>query len=116
MTVDAAIVPALRADPAFAALRRSLEDLRRSEETLRRLTRRQAEIREEERRRLGLDLNPMETSYYLSRRALRVATKSRMPLWQDRIFIWLARHTNDASQYFRIPTDRAIEVGTQIAI
>ena len=68
------------------------------------------------RRRLGLDLNPMETSYYLSRRALRVATKSRMPLWQDRVFIWLARHTNDASQYFRIPTDRAIEVGTQIAI
>jgi KUP system potassium uptake protein len=68
------------------------------------------------RRRLGLELNPMETSYYLSRRALRVATRSQMPLWQDRIFIWLARHTNDASQYFRIPTDRAIEVGTQIAI
>lgn len=68
------------------------------------------------RRRLGLELNPMETSYYLSRRALRVATRSQMPLWQDFIFIWLARHTNDASQYFRIPTDRAIEVGTQIAI
>lgn len=42
---------------AEEALRRSLEDLRRSEETLRRLTRRQAEIREEERRRLGLDLH-----------------------------------------------------------
>jgi PAS domain S-box-containing protein len=42
---------------AEEALRRSLEDLKRSEETLRRLSRRQAEIREEERRRLGLDLH-----------------------------------------------------------
>jgi PAS domain S-box-containing protein len=39
------------------ALRRSLEDLKNSEDTLRRLTRRQAQIREEERRRLGLDLH-----------------------------------------------------------
>jgi len=42
---------------AEEALRRSLDDLKRSEDTLRRLTRRQAEIREEERRRLGLDLH-----------------------------------------------------------
>jgi PAS domain S-box-containing protein len=42
---------------AEEALRRSLEDLQRSEDTLRRLTRRQAAIREEERRRLGLDLH-----------------------------------------------------------
>lgn len=42
---------------AEEALRRSLEDLKRSEDTLRRLTRRQAAIREEERRRLGLDLH-----------------------------------------------------------
>jgi KUP system potassium uptake protein len=68
------------------------------------------------RRRLGLDLNPMETSYYLSRRALRPASRSPMPRWQSRIFIWLARHASDASHYFRIPTERAIEVGTQIAI
>ena len=42
---------------AEEALRRSLDDLKRSEDTLRRLARRQAEIREEERRRLGLDLH-----------------------------------------------------------
>ncbi len=42
---------------AEEALRRSLEDLKRSEDTLRRLARRQADIREEERRRLGLDLH-----------------------------------------------------------
>ena len=68
------------------------------------------------RRRLGLDLDVMQTSYYLSRRALRPATRSEMPRWQDRLFIWLARHSSDASLYFKIPTDRAIEVGTQVAI
>jgi KUP system potassium uptake protein len=68
------------------------------------------------RRRLGLELNPMETSYFLSRRSLHVATRSQMPHWQDRLFIWLAHHSSDAAQYFKIPTDRAIEVGTQIAI
>ncbi len=68
------------------------------------------------RRYLHLDLNPMETSYFLSRRALRPAARSEMPVWQDRLFIWLARHASDASQYFKIPNDRAIEVGTQVVI
>jgi KUP system potassium uptake protein len=69
-----------------------------------------------QRRRLGLNLNPLETSYYLSRRALRPATRSEMPRWQSRLFIWLARHASDASRYFRIPTDRAIEIGTQVTV
>jgi KUP system potassium uptake protein len=68
------------------------------------------------RRRLGLNLNPLDTSYYLSRRALRPATHSEMPRWQSRLFIWLTRHASDASRYFRIPTDRAVEIGTQITI
>jgi KUP system potassium uptake protein len=68
------------------------------------------------RRRLGLELNPMETSFYLSRRALRPSARSQMPRWQDRLFIWLARSSSDASQYFKIPTDRVIEVGTQVVI
>ena len=68
------------------------------------------------RRYLRLDLNPMETSYYLSRRALRPGARSEMPVWQDHLFIWLAGHASDASVYFKIPSDRAIEVGTQVVI
>jgi KUP system potassium uptake protein len=68
------------------------------------------------RRRLGLDLNPLQTSYYLSRRALRPAARSQMPVWQERLFIWLARYSSDSSRYFNIPTDRVIEVGTQVVI
>jgi KUP system potassium uptake protein len=39
-----------------------------------------------------------------------------MPLWQDRLFILLARTANDATDYFRIPTERVVEVGTQITV
>lgn len=66
--------------------------------------------------KLGLDLNPLETSYFLSRRTLRPATRSGLTPWQSKIFIFLARHASDASRYFRIPTDRAVEIGTQIAL
>jgi KUP system potassium uptake protein len=39
-----------------------------------------------------------------------------MPMWQDGLFILLTRAANDATDYFRIPTDRVVEVGTQITI
>ena len=45
-----------------------------------------------------------------------LAPKSEMPRWQERLFIWLARAANDASQYFGIPSGRAVEVGTQTTV
>ena len=44
------------------------------------------------------------------------AAHSGMPRWQDRLFIALARSANDATDYFQIPTDRVVEVGTQVTI
>jgi len=67
-------------------------------------------------RTLGLKFDVMSTSFFLSRRSLRVAAASRMPHWQDKLFINLARSADDASQYFHIPSGRAVEVGTQITI
>jgi KUP system potassium uptake protein len=67
-------------------------------------------------RKLGLQFDIMSTSFFLSRRALRRAPRSGMPRWQDRLFITLARSANDATDYFQIPTDRVVEVGTQVSI
>jgi KUP system potassium uptake protein len=67
-------------------------------------------------RKLGLQFDIMTTSFFLSRRALRRAPRSGMPRWQDRLFIALARSANDATDYFQIPTDRVVEVGTQVNI
>jgi KUP system potassium uptake protein len=67
-------------------------------------------------RKLGWQFDIMSTSFFLSRRALKPAPHSGMPRWQDRLFIWLARSANDATDYFQIPTDRVVEVGTQVTV
>jgi KUP system potassium uptake protein len=67
-------------------------------------------------RRKDLNVDIGATSFFLSRRSLRTTSKSEMPRWQERLFIWLARTAEDATTYFQIPTDRVVEVGTQVAI
>jgi KUP system potassium uptake protein len=67
-------------------------------------------------RRHGWQFDIMSTSFFLSRRALKPAAHSGMPRWQDRLFIGLARSANDATDYFQIPTERVVEVGTQVTI
>jgi KUP system potassium uptake protein len=58
----------------------------------------------------------MNTSFFLSRRTLQPSRKGGMPLWQDKLFIFLARNASDATAYFQIPTDRSVEIGTRIII
>jgi KUP system potassium uptake protein len=58
----------------------------------------------------------MKTTFFLSRRSLKASKKSGMPVWQDKIFIPLSRNADDASSYFGIPTDRVVEIGTQVTI
>jgi KUP system potassium uptake protein len=67
-------------------------------------------------RKLGWTFDIMSTSFFLSRRSVRASAHSGMPLWQDRLFIVLARNADDASSYFQIPTDRVVEIGTQVTV
>ncbi|WP_407520937.1 potassium transporter Kup [Methylobacterium oryzisoli] len=67
-------------------------------------------------RKQGFKFDIMATSFFLSRRSIRPAAQSGMPLWQDRIFITLARNANDATDFFQIPTGRVVEVGTQVTV
>ena len=67
-------------------------------------------------RRKDLSIDIGSTSFFLSRRTLRPTTKSKMPWWQEHFFIWLMRTAEDATTYFQIPTDRVVEVGTQVAV
>lgn len=67
-------------------------------------------------RRKDLKVDFSATSFFLSRRSLKKTMKSEMPGWQERLFIWLARKSEDATEYFQIPTDRVVEVGTQVAV
>ena len=67
-------------------------------------------------RRHGFKFDIMGTSFFLSRRSIRPAVKSSMPIWQDKLFIALARSATDATDFFQIPTGRVVEVGTQVTV
>ena len=67
-------------------------------------------------RKFGWQLDIMSTSFFLSRRLLKLAVGSEMPRWQERLYIGLAKSANDATDYFHIPTGRVVEVGTQVTI
>jgi KUP system potassium uptake protein len=67
-------------------------------------------------KRKDLNIDLAATSFFLSRRSLQTKLKSDLPRWQERLFIWLASRAEDATEYFRIPSDRVVEVGTQVMV
>jgi KUP system potassium uptake protein len=67
-------------------------------------------------RHRGLNIDPPATSFFLSRRTLRPTPKSQMGRLQERLFIWLSRSAENATTYFQIPSDRVVEIGTQIVV
>ena len=67
-------------------------------------------------RKLGWKFDIMTTSFFLSRRSLKASPNSGMPVWQDKVYIMLARTASDATEYFQIPTGRVVEIGTQVTI
>ncbi len=67
-------------------------------------------------RKLGWTFDIMSTSFFLSRRSVRPDPRSGMPPWQDRLYIFLAHNADDASSYFQLPTDRVVEIGTQVTV
>jgi KUP system potassium uptake protein len=67
-------------------------------------------------RKQGWQFDIMSTSFFLSRRSVRPDPRSGMPAWQDRLYIFLAHNADDASSYFQLPTDRVVEIGTQVTV
>ncbi|MCU0884834.1 MAG: potassium transporter Kup [Beijerinckiaceae bacterium] len=67
-------------------------------------------------RKQGFKFDIMSTSFFLSRRSIKPSVNSGMPLWQDKLFISMARSATDATSYFQIPTGRVVEVGTQVTV
>jgi KUP system potassium uptake protein len=62
------------------------------------------------------DFDLENASFFLSRRALQASPDAGLPLWEDYIFIPLARSASDVSDQFCIPEDRAVEVGARVTI
>ena len=65
----------------------------------------------------GLAFEMMETSFFIARQTvIPVVGGGGMALWRDALFATMSRNARDAAEYYRIPTNRVIELGTQIEI
>ena len=60
--------------------------------------------------------DPMRASYFLGRDVLVPGMAPSMPFWRRWLFLWLARNAVPATEFFRIPSDRVVELGVRIAI
>lgn len=67
-------------------------------------------------RKLGLKFDIMSTSFFLGRRTIKADPQNRMPLWQDNLYILLARNATNATDFFQIPMGRVVEMGTQVQL
>ncbi|OGT89532.1 MAG: potassium transporter Kup [Gammaproteobacteria bacterium RIFOXYA12_FULL_61_12] len=64
----------------------------------------------------GGNFNLLETSFFFSRETIIPSKLPGMALWRERIFVWMARNAQNAMRFFRIPTNRVIELGTQVVL
>ncbi|GAC1415569.1 MAG: potassium transporter Kup [Burkholderiaceae bacterium] len=65
---------------------------------------------------MGLAFDMMKTSFYVARQTVIPTTGSGMALWREAMYATMARNARDAADYFRLPSNRVIELGTQVEI
>jgi KUP system potassium uptake protein len=65
---------------------------------------------------MGLPIDMMQTSFFLGRENLVPSVRPRMMLWRENLFIGLNKLSQSAPDFYRIPADRVIEVGTKVEI
>ena len=65
----------------------------------------------------GEPFNMMRTSFFLGRQKL-VAAKAApgMALWREKLFAWMLKSSESAMEFFKLPTNRVIELGSQLQI
>lgn len=64
----------------------------------------------------GLEYDPMQASYFLGREVLVRALVPKLPIWRLYLFLLMARNAVPATVFFRIPSDRVVELGVRVAI
>ena len=67
-------------------------------------------------RKQGLKFDIMSTSFFLGRRSVVASARQGMPLWQDKLFIFLMRNAANPTDFFHIPPGRVVELGTQVSV
>jgi KUP system potassium uptake protein len=63
-----------------------------------------------------LCFDPMDTTYFASRESIVAHRRRGMPIWRDRLFGFLHRNAAPATDFFRIPGTRLVELGSPVEI
>jgi KUP system potassium uptake protein len=64
----------------------------------------------------GLVLDTMETSFFLGRETLIPRLGTDMAFWREKLFIAMFRNAGSATSFFKIPSNRVVELGTQVVL
>jgi len=64
----------------------------------------------------GVPFDPMRTSYFIGRNSFVAASRPLLPRWQEKIFLTLARVASSAGDFFGLPANRVVELGSRIEI
>jgi KUP system potassium uptake protein len=64
----------------------------------------------------GFPFKMMDTSFFLSRQTLLSSNVRGMSLWRERLFAWMMRNAESAMEFFSLPPNRVVEVGSQVRI
>ncbi len=66
--------------------------------------------------RHGLEFDMMDTSFFVSRETLIPVVGPGMALWRERLFVAMSKMAVKATDFFHVPTNRVVELGTQVEL
>ena len=64
----------------------------------------------------GLKIEPQKLSFYMGRETFLTTGMSEMANWRKKLFVLMSRNARTATEFFHIPPDKVIEIGSQIRI
>jgi KUP system potassium uptake protein len=65
---------------------------------------------------MGPQCKMMDTSFFLARQTLLPSARPGMAIWREKLFAWMLRNAESAMEFFKLPTNRVVELGSQVEI
>ncbi len=65
---------------------------------------------------IGVPLRMMDTSFFLARQTLLASSRPGMAVWREKLFAWMLRNAESAMEFFKLPSNRVVELGSQVEI
>src|SRR5215210_2891796 len=64
----------------------------------------------------GPQCKMMDTSFFLARQTLIASPRPGMAIWREKLFAWMLRNSESAMEFFKLPHNRVVELGSQVEI